>query len=659
MQVANGEHGVGDTLGWALEHYVILKPIASGRFGSVYHARHATADNHVALKLIPRQGPDGEEKVAAERHGAMLQQHFSQAHKGMVPEVFEHGTMGAFYGIAMEFVDGQQLTDLLKAGPLAKEKAAGIGLAICQFLERAHQFKTTIEDVPYEFIVHADLKPDHILILDESRIRVLDFGIAKALEARSLVTTNKWGSVQYASPERLQSDGHVDRHTDFWSLGVMLFEMAAGYRPYRRHEYSLSRLDRAIRTLEPPEPLPADVDPDLGAIVRKLLAPQIERRYNSATAIAADLEACLQGRPTIAGAEQTRAGQETIRVDRKNGGVVPPPLPPSALPPPLPPTAQAVPAAASTAASSGGSASAASRAAAATSQASRKAARPRGLRRLLKFVAIAFLLITATRECDGVMRAQHMLAEIGMLEPSDVGEARTRYASIADAGPLQLGAKRLVAPLKDRMMELADRTILDYRTESPTVVEAHWQRARASLDLARELSPYDREVAAKHSYVQGHLTRIGAKTRDDADRAIRQFRESARLDSSVPDAYLGLATMAAYVTLDLESLRQAIEAAESRGYTSGRRERAQYGDVHKALADRARTNAGRESGASRLEQLQQAAANYEKCVEYFSGLNYFDSDTNLLACRRRLEGVNDQINEITAGSGFFFEWQPR
>ncbi|HET9358717.1 MAG TPA: serine/threonine-protein kinase, partial [Vicinamibacterales bacterium] len=305
---------MNDGLGWALEHYVIVGPIASGRFGSVFHARHVATNQAVALKLIPRQGPESDEKVAAERHGAILQQHFSLAHKNLVPDVFEHGPMGGFYAIAMEFVAGQQLTELVKSGPLPPRRAGDIGLAICTFLEKAHQFKTTIEDVHYELIVHADLKPDHILILPDDTIRVLDFGIAKALETRSLVTTNKWGSVQYASPERLQSDGRVNRHTDFWSLGVMLFEMLAGYRPYRRFEYSVSRLDRAIRTMEAPEGLPIGSDVVLGAVVRKLLATQIERRYASAAAIAKDLEAYRRGEPVAAALEEARAGQETIRV---------------------------------------------------------------------------------------------------------------------------------------------------------------------------------------------------------------------------------------------------------------------------------------------------------------------------------------------------------
>jgi hypothetical protein len=600
---------VNDGLGWALEHYVIVGPIASGRFGSVFHARHAATGQAVALKLIPRQGPESDEKVAAERHGAILQQHFSLAHKNLVPDVFEHGPMAGFYAIAMEFVAGQQLTELVKSGPLPARRAGDIGLAICTFLEKAHQFKTTIEDVHYELIVHADLKPDHILILPDDTIRVLDFGIAKALETRSLVTTNKWGSVQYASPERLQSDGRVNQHTDFWSLGVMLFEMLAGYRPYRRFEYSVSRLDRAIRTIETPEGLPEGSDPVLGAIIRKLLATQIERRYASATAIAKDLEAYRRGEPVAAALEEARAGQETIRVAT---------------------AAQGVPRSAGTRAVGSGIRDGFS-------------FQPVSMRRIGRVSLIAALVLIALLEGLGLVRGVQARARVGTFEPTDVNAARAAYQAVGSWAPLGLGSRSVAGPLKTRMVDLADRAILDYRTELPTVNEVQWRRALECLGLARELASGDRRVAAKHAYVSAHLQRINAKTKADVDRAIRLFRESARLDSRSPDPYLGLARVAAYVTQDPEALRQAILEARSRGYVSGRRERAQFGDLHKVLADRARADAARLTGASRLEQLQRAAAEYQGCIESFNELHYFNSDQNLTSCRRRLEQVEADI----------------
>ncbi len=325
-------------LGWELGDYSILRTVDSGKFGIVYWAEHKPTGRQAALKLIPLEGADSEEKVAAERHGAMLQQQFSRTHKRMVPEIFEHQPIAMFYAIAMELVHGQSLSDVIGAGPLPPARAAKIALAICRFLAAAHRFETDVEGVHYALIVHGDLKPDHVLLLENDEIRVLDFGIAKALAERTLVTTNKWGSIQYASPERLQSEGHVNEHADFWSLGVMLFEMVAGYRPYRRHEHNASRLDAAIRRQEAPEPLPADADPVLVAIIRKLLATQIERRYTSADLIVRDLEAYLAGAPTLAATDVAQASVATVRVAAP--GIPPIPLP---VIPPIPTVAGPAP----------------------------------------------------------------------------------------------------------------------------------------------------------------------------------------------------------------------------------------------------------------------------------------------------------------------------
>ena len=106
-----------EPLNWSLQQYWIGHLIASGHFGTVYQARHTPTGRDVALKLIPLQGPDSEEKVAAERHGAVLQQRFGAAHAGLVPEVFEHQTITPFYAISMERVQGRQLTTLIAEGP--------------------------------------------------------------------------------------------------------------------------------------------------------------------------------------------------------------------------------------------------------------------------------------------------------------------------------------------------------------------------------------------------------------------------------------------------------------------------------------------------------------------------------------------------------------
>jgi serine/threonine protein kinase len=625
-----------ERLYWTLQQYSIGHLIASGHFGVVYHARHQPTGRDVALKLIPLQGQDSEEKVAAERHGAVLQQRFGNAYPGLVPSVYEHQTIVPFYAIAMELVHGQQLSQIVAEGPLPPMRAAATAFAIATFLDRAHRFETEIEHQRYARIVHADLKPDHILLVPDG-IRVLDFGIAKALSTRTLVTTNRWGSIQYSSPERLQSDGHVNEQADFWSLGVILFEMLAGYRPYRRHETNPGLLDQAIRRQDVREPLPPGANPVLAAIVHKLLAPQIERRYQSAEAIARDLDAFLHGRPTTAGLQQVQAGQETVRLTAAPR-ISTAPRPAQTVPTePLPVQAPATP-------HGGVPSSAPPRTAAPSRQTPRQPGMAMlpplpGATRLARLAVLALLILIVAIEAMALVRAERLRTQIPTLEFADLPRVREQFDRIDLWTPLGIGSARLSNGLRARLVELAEQVILEFRMEQPAVAQAQWESARESLDLALRLNPGDRAIAAMRSTVRGHLERIAGRSRE----AILLFREASRFEPRSPDPYLGLASVYAYATHDLDGLTAAVREAERRGYRPNRRERAEFGDLHKTLADRARGAAARAIGVVRLEQLQRAAADYKKCVEYFDGLRLFNSEAHLRDCRRRLGEIDRQL----------------
>jgi serine/threonine-protein kinase len=630
-----------ERLNWSLQQYSITHLIASGHFGTVYHAQHAPTGREVALKLIPLQGQDSEEKVAAERHGAVLQQRFGAAHAGLVPDVYEHQTLSPFYAIAMELVQGRQLTTLIADGPVPSRQAVEIALAIARFLEKAHRFETEIEGQRYALIVHADLKPDHILLLAVGGIRVLDFGIAKALAARTLVTTNKWGSVQYASPERLQSDGHVNEHADFWSLGVMLFEMLAGYRPYRKYEHNPSALDNAIRRQEPREPLPPHIEAALVAIVHKLLAPQVERRYQHAAAIVHDLEAFLEGAPTAAGLEHAQASQETVRLTRSNA----PDIVPTA---PVRPTAgQTAPTEPLVPRTPVGTATPPAPTPPAAPVRTAASWRPPLMVRLARAAIIALILSLIAGEGVSLIRGQRLLSEIPAIDIADLGRVREQYARLGRWTMMGLGRWRVSGPLVTRMLQLADPTIVEFRNELPKLNQRQWEQAAMALDFAAGLAPGDLRVASRRAYVRGQLAKID----DRYPEAIRRFREAARLDQQSFDPYLGLAAVFAYGTRDLEGLTTAIAEAERRGYRPGRRERAELGDLHKVLADDQRSDASRVAGPQRIERLERAAADYTKCIEYFDGLLLAESEANLKTCRKRLSEVQAQLPPVPAPAG--------
>src|SRR5687767_4461808 len=216
----------------------------------------------------------------------------------------------------------------------------------------------------------------------------------------------------------------------YTTLFRSLFEMVAGYRPYRRHEHNASRLDAAIRRQEAPEPLPADADPVLVAIIRKLLATQIERRYTSADLIVRDLEAYLAGAPTSAATDAAQASVATVRVAASGIPVtVIPPIPNVAGPAPSPsvPT-EALPRPQPTIATE----------AIAAPKAKTVKKRSR-FRKLLRFAVIFVVLSMVMRECVGLARADRLGERIDSIEADQVPEIRSEYRRMASTGPLGLG----------------------------------------------------------------------------------------------------------------------------------------------------------------------------------------------------------------------------
>jgi hypothetical protein len=263
-----------------------------------------------------------------------------------------------------------------------------------------------------------------------------------------------------------------------------------------------------------------------------------------------------------------------------------------------------------------------------------------------RLVAAMVIVVIAWFEGLGLVRAERLRDEVPALEPADVQAARAGYRVIGAWTPLGLGTMRARGPLRDRMVELADRTILEFRAETPALAGAQWVQALECLELAREVAPRDARVASRLRYVQGRLAWIRSRSRGAVDEAIRLLRDAARLDPSSPDPYLGLAAIFAYSTRDLPALTDAIVEAEKRGYRPGRRERAELGDLHKVHADRARAAARTLEGAERIEILQAAASDYSKCIEYLGGLQFGDSEASSRVCRARLQGVNAELDSL-------------
>jgi serine/threonine protein kinase len=271
---------IGRTLG----HYTILQQLGAGGMGEVYLAHDEQLDRDVALKLLPARSFGDDAARARLLREARAAAALNHPHICTIHEVGEAD--GQAY-IAMELVAGRSLADSLPRGGLPLERLLRYGAQIADALAHAHERQ----------IVHRDLKCSNVVITTEGRTKVLDFGLAKKLSSyESPEATTEWqgpltqpgsfvGTLAYMAPEQLRGQP-ADARSDIWALGAVLYEMAAGQRPFRGQtgfELSSAILSQA------PEPLPGRVPVELKAIVERCLEKEPGQRYQRAGEVRAAL----------------------------------------------------------------------------------------------------------------------------------------------------------------------------------------------------------------------------------------------------------------------------------------------------------------------------------------------------------------------------------
>ena len=628
------------------------KPIGCGQFGTVFLAKRASDEMTVALKLVLHRGEGGADRVDAERHGAILQQRFEHLH-GMVPEVYDFGPDGDDLFIAMEYVDGPSLEEVLREGPLPAGQAVEHALWLCEFLDKAHGFSCTVEGKPYR-LLHNDLKPAHLKISLTGERKVLDFGISKALEETRELTADVARTIAYAAPERLHSE-RVNVHADFWSLGVMLYEMVCGHRPYKTLDGPRFRrqLYHAITTNAPREPLPAHCPPHLAAIINRLLAFQPEHRYQTPAAIADDLERFLRDEtPEAIAYYDTPA---TLPVTRDTAPATDPALPGVSETPPTEP----VPATATVPATDPVPAGAATLGVGVidppvAAVPVRSARRRSVFLRLASFaMAFVFVMIVAS-EGAAWLAAGRFRDRIFDIDERTVSEQREAYNRIEQSAGLDLGLRVRVNPeLRHTLKAVGDRVIEDYRSEAPRMGPAEWKQAHEAFTWARELTPLDRSLRAKQLIAEAHMRRlaIGKETGTAATLAaqsvLARFRTAADADPKSFDPYLGMAVTQVYALADVDGAAASIEEAVKRGYETTRRETALLGDGYARRALNSLSRARVLTGEQRQRELLKARADYERCTALFESIVEFGrSAKNLETCKAQIARIDRQLAEF-------------
>lgn len=255
-----------------LQKYEISRVIGQGGMGVVALARHLQLQQPVAIKLLLPQVLDKHTVVQRFLREAQASVRLRSEHVCRVLDVGQLDN-GAPY-MVMEYLEGTDLDGLLRErGPLAAGEVVDFVLQACEALAEAHSLG----------IVHRDLKPANFFLTRRADgsplVKVLDFGISKTLSPleESLTTTQSvLGTPAYMSPEQLRSSKHVDARSDIWSLGVVLYELCSGSRPFSASSFSELVLKVAM---EAPAALPAEVPAALAEVVLRCLAKEQSDRY--------------------------------------------------------------------------------------------------------------------------------------------------------------------------------------------------------------------------------------------------------------------------------------------------------------------------------------------------------------------------------------------
>lgn len=266
--------------------YQIVEELGRGGMGRVYRVLDKELKEEVALKLIKPEIAKDKKTIERFKNELKIARRISHRNVGRMYELMEAGSL---HFITMEYIPGQDLRGLIRqTGQLTTGKAISIAREICEGLAEAHR----------QGVIHRDLKPSNIIIDKEGNPRILDFGIARSVEARGITGAGVMiGTPEYMSPEQVEGR-ETDKRSDIYSLGIILYEMLTGKVPFEGDTPFTVGVKHKSEIPKDPKELNPQIQDDLSGLVMKCLEKEEENRFQNAGEVRSELERIEQGLPT-------------------------------------------------------------------------------------------------------------------------------------------------------------------------------------------------------------------------------------------------------------------------------------------------------------------------------------------------------------------------
>jgi serine/threonine-protein kinase len=322
---------VSDTLIGTLfdGRYKVIRKLGAGGMANVYLAEDQELGRRVAIKILNDRHANDEQFV--ERFRREAKNAAALSHPNVV-SIYDRGDAEGTYYIAMEFLDGRSLKELIVSrGP------APVNVAV----EYARQILSALRFAHRHGIVHRDIKPHNALVDSEGRVKVTDFGIARAGASQMTEAGSIVGTAQYLSPEQARGSG-VDQRSDLYSLGIVLYELLTGTVPFNGDTPVEIAMKHLSQTPEPPSAKRPDLPREIDLVVMRALAKDPDDRYQSAEEMDADLDRVARGAAVSAETEESATmimrSPQTIPGPTSSTAatMIAPPRRGAALPPPPP-----------------------------------------------------------------------------------------------------------------------------------------------------------------------------------------------------------------------------------------------------------------------------------------------------------------------------------